>query len=126
MPIDRSQFALITFNSDGLVPAIVQSSSSKRVLMMAWISEESLHRTLELGETVFWSRSRKELWHKGATSGNVQKVNSIEVDCDGDTLLIQVTETGPACHNGTDSCFDTSMLMLDEVCEIVEPVEGDL
>lgn len=126
MPIDRSQFALITFNSDGLVPAIVQSSSSKRVLMMAWMSEESLHRTLELGETVFWSRSRKELWHKGATSGNVQKVNSIEVDCDGDTLLIQVTETGPACHNGTDSCFDTSMLMLDEVCEIVEPVEGDL
>lgn len=126
MPIDTSAIALIAYNSDGLVPAIVQSSSSKRVLMMAWMSAESLQRTLELGETVFWSRSRNELWHKGATSGNVQKVNSIEIDCDGDTLLIQVTEAGPSCHNGTESCFDTSMLMLDEVCEIIEPVEGDL
>ena len=126
MPIDKSAIALIAYNSDGLVPAIVQSSSSKRVLMMAWMSEESLQRTLELGETVFWSRSRNELWHKGATSGNVQIVNSIEIDCDGDTLLIQVTEAGPACHNGTESCFDTSMLMLDEASEIVNPVEGDL
>lgn len=125
MPIDKSAIALIAYNSDGLVPAIVQSSSSKRVLMMAWMSAESLQRTLELGETVFWSRSRNELWHKGATSGNVQRVNSIEIDCDGDTLLIQVTEVGPACHNGTESCFDTSMLMLDEVYDI-EPVEGDL
>lgn len=114
MPIDESALGAIQYDANGLVPAIVQSAQSGRVLMLAWMSSESLKQTLELGETVFWSRSRQELWHKGATSGNVQTVQSIEVDCDGDTLLIRVTEAGPACHNGTESCFDTTMLLLEE------------
>lgn len=97
----------LKFDAQGLIPAIIQSSSSKRVLMMAWMNADSVAQSLELGETVFWSRSRQELWHKGATSGNTQKIDSVEYDCDADTLLIQVTEAGPACHNGTESCFDT-------------------
>lgn len=95
----------IQFNEDGLVPAIVQDGASGRVLMMAWMNPESLHRTLELGETVFWSRSRQELWHKGATSGNVQRVLGWRIDCDGDTLLLFVAPAGPACHTGEESCF---------------------
>jgi phosphoribosyl-AMP cyclohydrolase len=102
----------LKFDDQGLIPAIIQSSKSKRVLMMAWMNAESIARSLEIGETVFWSRSRQELWHKGATSGNTQKIESFEYDCDGDTLLIQVTEAGPACHNGTESCFDTGNLDL--------------
>lgn len=100
----------LKFNEQGLIPAIVQSESTKRVLMMAWMNQESISETLRLGETVFFSRSRNELWHKGATSGNVQLVKKIEVDCDDDTLLITVEEAGPACHNGTESCFDTQTL----------------
>lgn len=107
----------IKFNELGLVPAIVQSVESKRVLMFAWMNQDSLSRTLELGETVFFSRSRQELWHKGETSGNVQRVHSIELDCDGDALLIQVHEAGPACHNGTQSCFDTSLAYEEAACE---------
>lgn len=101
----------IAFNSDGLVPAIVQSSETKRVLMFAWMSPESLALTIEQGETVFWSRSRQVLWHKGATSGNTQRVVSIELDCDSDALLINVTESGPACHTGKESCFDTHLIL---------------
>lgn len=101
----------VAFNSDGLVPAIVQSSQNGRVLMLAWMNAEALAMTIESGETVFWSRSRRELWHKGETSGHVQKVVSIEMDCDSDALLIKVEEAGPACHNGTESCFDTTLLL---------------
>lgn len=100
-------FSDLKFDPNGLIPAVVQASESKRVLMMAWMNAESLTQTIELGETVFWSRSRQELWHKGTTSGNTQEVVSIQADCDGDTLLILVNEAGPACHNGTESCFDT-------------------
>ena len=100
-------FANLQFDQAGLIPAVVQSASTGRVLMVAWMSAESLAKSVELGETVFWSRSRQEIWHKGATSGNVQSIKSIQTDCDGDTLLILVDEAGPACHNGTDSCFDT-------------------
>jgi len=100
----------LKFDSNGLITAVVQSFASKRVLMVAYMNAESLRLTLERGETVFWSRSRGELWHKGATSGNTQRVRSIEVDCDADVLLIQVDEAGPACHNGTESCFDTKTL----------------
>lgn len=100
--------SLVHFDENGLVPAIVQSAKSGRVLMMAWMNAESLAKSLEIGETVFYSRSRRELWHKGATSGNTQTIQSIQVDCDGDTLLIVVEEHGPACHNGTESCFDTA------------------
>jgi phosphoribosyl-ATP pyrophosphohydrolase/phosphoribosyl-AMP cyclohydrolase len=97
----------VSYNAEGLVPVIVQSSATRRVLMMAWMNQESLERSLEIGETVFFSRSRGELWHKGATSGNKQHIDRIEIDCDGDTILAHVTEQGPACHNGTESCFDT-------------------
>ncbi len=100
----------IKWNDQGLAPAIVQSSASKRVLMLAWMNLESLELTLQTGQTVFFSRSRQELWHKGASSGNVQIVDRIEIDCDSDAILLHVTEAGPACHNGTESCFDTSTL----------------
>jgi phosphoribosyl-AMP cyclohydrolase len=100
----------IKWNDQGLAPAIVQSSASKRVLMLAWMNLESLELTLQTGQTVFFSRSRQELWHKGASSGNVQIVDRIEIDCDSDAILLHVTEAGTACHNGTESCFDTATL----------------
>jgi phosphoribosyl-AMP cyclohydrolase len=103
----QALFEDLKFDQSGLITAVVQSASSNRVLMVAWMSRESLQQTIETGETVFWSRSRQELWHKGATSGNTQQVVSIQADCDGDTLLILVNEAGAACHNGTESCFDT-------------------
>ena len=95
----------IRFNEAGLIPAIVQDVQTRQVLMMAWMNAESLRRTLEIGETVFWSRSRQEFWHKGATSGNTQRVVAISLDCDGDTLLVEVEAAGPACHTGAVSCF---------------------
>ncbi|HIT44772.1 MAG TPA: phosphoribosyl-AMP cyclohydrolase [Candidatus Aphodovivens excrementavium] len=95
----------LKYNEAGLIPCIVQDARTREVLMMAWMSEESLALTLERGETVFWSRSRQELWHKGATSGNVQHVEEIRYDCDADTLLALVHPAGPACHTGAVSCF---------------------
>jgi phosphoribosyl-AMP cyclohydrolase len=95
----------LRWDSQGLIPAIVQDSTTQQVLMMAFMNRESLERTLAIGETVFWSRSRRELWHKGETSGNVQKVVEIRIDCDEDTLLILVEPAGPACHTGEVSCF---------------------
>jgi phosphoribosyl-AMP cyclohydrolase len=101
--IDTSK---LTFDANGLIPAIIQSAKNNQVLMIAYMNLESLKLTQEKGETVFFSRSRNELWHKGATSGNTQKVLSIKTDCDSDSLLISVLEMGPACHTGTHSCFD--------------------
>ena len=95
----------LKFNQDGLIPAIVQDATTQQVLMMAWANRESLRLMQEQGETWFWSRSRSELWHKGATSGNTQKITDMYYDCDGDTLLIQVEPAGPACHTGEVSCF---------------------
>ena len=95
----------IKFDASGLIPAVVQDAETKDVLMLAYMNKESLQLTMEKGETVFWSRSRKELWHKGATSGNVQQVVEIRVDCDQDTLLIRVHPAGPACHTGNQTCF---------------------
>jgi len=95
----------IKWDDRGLIPAIVQDANTQQVLMMAYMNVESLRQTLELGETVFWSRSRGELWHKGATSGHTQKVSAIYVDCDEDTLLVMVEPNGPACHTGAVSCF---------------------
>lgn len=104
--LDREAlFAALRFDSAGLLPAVVQDAETGQVLMLAWMNEESLRRTLETGETVFWSRSRREYWHKGATSGNVQRVAELLVDCDGDTLLLRVAPAGPACHTGAVSCF---------------------
>lgn len=98
-------FALIRWNEAGLVPAIAQDVNGGAVLMMAWMNAESLQRTLETGEAVYYSRSRASLWHKGATSGNTQRVIELRVDCDGDTLLLVVEPAGPACHTGAYSCF---------------------
>ncbi len=95
----------LKFNADGLIPAIVQDSKSGTVLMLAYMNEESLQKTIESGMTWFFSRSRNTLWHKGETSGHVQKVLDIRYDCDADTLLVIVEQTGAACHEGTFSCF---------------------
>lgn len=110
MIANQEQLMNLRFNDAGLIPAVVQSASSGRVLMMAWMNLESIRQTFAIGETVFFSRSRDELWHKGSTSGNTQRVLKVEVDCDGDSLLIQVEEAGPACHSGSESCFDTEVL----------------
>ena len=95
----------LKFNEKGLIPAIVQDHYSKKVLMMAWMNAESLALTVSTGTTWFWSRSRQELWNKGATSGNVQHVKRLLFDCDADTLLVIVDSVGPACHTGHRSCF---------------------
>ncbi len=95
----------LKLNADGMIPAIVQEEKSNKVLMMAYMNEESLKLTIETGYTWFYSRSRKELWNKGATSGNKQLVKSVSYDCDGDCLLIVVEQTGAACHTGEKSCF---------------------
>lgn len=97
---------------EGLVPAIVQDVDTREVLMMAYMNRESLKLSLESGETWFWSRSRKELWNKGATSGNVQKIVSLKYDCDGDTLLVEVKPKGPACHTGAVTCFHNEIIVL--------------
>ena len=95
----------IKFNADGLIPAVVIDTDTKQVLMLAYMNAESLRVSMEEGKTCFWSRSRKELWRKGATSGNVQEIVSITADCDADTLLVEVKKAGPACHTGAESCF---------------------
>jgi len=95
----------VKYDEHGLVPAVVQDARTGRVLMLAYMNADSFNRTLECKETWFWSRSRGELWHKGATSGNIQRVTSITIDCDGDAVLIKVNPTGPACHTGAESCF---------------------
>jgi len=95
----------IKWSPEGLVPAVVQDALSKEVLMLAYMNEESLQKSLESGQTWFWSRSRNELWNKGATSGHTQEIVSLHYDCDGDTLLVKVRQNGPACHTGAYSCF---------------------
>ena len=101
--------SVLTFDERGLVPAIVQNAATGEVLMLAYMNAESVAKTIETGETWFWSRSRSALWHKGETSGNTQRVVSIEIDCDGDTLLIRVEPRGPACHTGKPTCFFRSL-----------------
>jgi phosphoribosyl-AMP cyclohydrolase len=95
----------IEFDERGLVPAVLQDATTGQVLMVAWMNEEALQCTQETGQAHFWSRSRQELWHKGATSGNFMNVREIWADCDADTLLLRVDPTGPACHTGEQSCF---------------------
>lgn len=95
----------LRFDARGLIPAVVQDAETGAVLMVAWMDAEALRKTEETGEAHFWSRSRETLWHKGATSGNVQRVREIRVDCDADTLLLRVEPAGPACHTGEQSCF---------------------
>lgn len=99
----------LKFTADGLIPAIIQEQSTGRVLMMAWMNRASLETTVATGKTHFWSRSRQKFWMKGESSGHVQLVKDIAFDCDGDTLLIQVEQTGAACHEGFKSCFFRSV-----------------
>lgn len=100
----------IQFDAQGLVPAIVQDARTKEVLTLAYMNEESYQKTIETGETWFYSRSRQELWHKGATSGNTQKVVAMRTDCDADALVVEVVPNGPACHTGAVSCFHNSII----------------
>lgn len=102
---DNDVVSSVKFDQNGLVPAIVQDYESGVVLMLAYMNEESLRQTLETGYTVFWSRSRRELWPKGSTSGHTQQIKEIRIDCDADTLLFKVIQRGPACHTGSRSCF---------------------
>jgi phosphoribosyl-AMP cyclohydrolase len=104
-----SIFEKLKFDANGLIPAIVQDATNGRVLMMAWMNQASLEKTLATGKTHFWSRSRKQFWMKGETSGHTQTVKDVAFDCDGDTLLIQVEQIGAACHEGYRSCFFRSV-----------------
>ena len=103
------QVAALLKDPSLLIPAIVQDSTSKEVLMLAYMNPESLQMTLSTGKATYWSRSRKELWIKGATSGHFQQVQSISLDCDGDALLLEVIQTGVACHTGEHTCFHTPL-----------------
>ncbi|MCK9267270.1 MAG: bifunctional phosphoribosyl-AMP cyclohydrolase/phosphoribosyl-ATP diphosphatase HisIE [Alkaliphilus sp.] len=114
----------LKFDERGLIPAIVQDVDTKEVLMLAYMNDDSLRKTLGTGETWFWSRSRKELWHKGETSGHIQKVKSINYDCDEDTLLIQVEQIGVACHTGARSCFFNLLYLYEE--ERGEKIDSDI
>ncbi|MBA0050372.1 phosphoribosyl-AMP cyclohydrolase [Streptomyces sp. AJS327] len=96
--------------ADGLVPAVAQQHDTGEVLMLGWMDDEALHRTLTTGRATYWSRSRAEYWVKGDTSGNVQRVVSVALDCDGDTVLVRVDQTGAACHTGDRTCFDADPL----------------
>ena len=103
------QIAALLKDSDALIPAIVQDSTSKEILMLAYMNAQSLELTLTTGKATYWSRSRNELWVKGATSGHYQDVQSIALDCDGDALVLQVIQTGAACHTGERTCFHTPL-----------------
>lgn len=117
MQNENGRINALKWDEKGLIPVIVQDANTHKVLMLAYMNAESLNMTLETGETVFWSRSRNTLWHKGETSGNTQKVRAVYVDCDADTLLVLVETAGPACHTGAVSCFFRT---LDEL----EPNKG--
>ena len=111
----------LKFNSEGLIPAIIQEQSTGRVLMMAWMNRASLERTIESGRTYFWSRSRQKFWMKGESSGHTQTVKGIAFDCDGDTLLIQVEQVGAACHEGYKSCFFRAVENRGGTFKVTEP-----
>lgn len=103
----------VNFDQQGLVPAIAQQTGSGEVLMLAWMSEDSLRITFASGDATYYSRSRRQLWRKGETSGNTQRVVAVHLDCDGDSVLLEVDQVGPACHTGLRSCFDTRVESLD-------------
>lgn len=106
MPLEDAIAHRLRRDSNGLVCAVVQDDDDDRVLMVGWMDDEALHRTLTTGRATYWSRSRQEYWRKGDTSGHIQLVRRVELDCDGDALLLRVEQVGPACHTGTRSCFD--------------------
>lgn len=114
----------VNWNSDGLVPAIAQDAKTGRILMMAWMNRESLQLSAERGEAVYWSRSRNKLWHKGETSGHIQKLHEIRLDCDEDVIVLQVEQLGGiACHTGRESCF--YRVLKDGQWETIDPVLKD-
>ncbi len=117
----------IKFDERGLIPAIVQDAKTREVLTLAYMNQESLARTLETNETWFWSRSRNELWHKGETSGNTQRVVSLALDCDRDAIVVLVDPAGPACHTGAVSCFDipSNHSLLASLYELIESRERE-
>ena len=121
----------IRFDERGLIPAIVQNAATREVLTLAYMNRESLQRTIETKQTWFWSRSRNELWHKGATSGNTQEVMSLALDCDRDAIVVLVNPAGPACHTGAVSCFDISTRsdelgpLLDHLYELIQARERE-
>ena len=104
----------IRWDAQGLLPVVAQERGSGDVLMVAWMNREALQRTVACGQAVYWSRSRRRLWHKGEESGHFQQVHELRLDCDGDAVLLEVDQTGPACHTGTHSCFDADLLLAPE------------
>ncbi len=106
MALDPGIAGRLKRDAQGLVCAVVQQHDTGQVLMVGWMNDEALEQTLTTGRAVFWSRSRQEIWRKGDTSGNIQRVRAVSVDCDGDALLVSVDQVGPACHTGERSCFD--------------------
>ncbi|MFZ0142081.1 MAG: phosphoribosyl-AMP cyclohydrolase [Aeromicrobium sp.] len=109
--LDPAVAARLKRDAAGLVTAVVQDAASRDVLMVGWMDDEALHRTLTTGRSTFWSRSRQDYWVKGETSGNVQDVREVRLDCDGDTVLVVVDPHGPACHTGDRTCFDADRLL---------------
>lgn len=109
-PLDPALVARLRANAEGLVPVVVTEHSTGDVLMLAWMDEEALERTIATGRATYWSRSRREYWVKGETSGHHQRVREIRLDCDGDTLLMKVDQTGGACHTGDHTCFDADLV----------------
>ncbi|GAA3579139.1 phosphoribosyl-AMP cyclohydrolase [Amycolatopsis ultiminotia] len=112
MTLEEQVSARLKRTEDGLIAAVVVEHSTSDVLMMAWMNDEALAATLATRRGTYWSRSRQELWVKGETSGHVQHVREVRIDCDGDTVLLRVDQTGPACHTGTHTCFDTEERLL--------------
>ena len=112
--LDPAIAARLKRSADGLVPAVVQQHDSGEVLMLGWMDDEALHRTLTTRRGTFWSRSRQEYWVKGETSGHTQRVVEVRLDCDGDTVLMKVDQQGPACHTGADTCFDRDLLLAED------------
>jgi phosphoribosyl-AMP cyclohydrolase len=108
--LDPAVAARLKRDADGLVCAVAQQRGTGEVLMVAWMDDEALHRTLTTGRATYWSRSRKAYWVKGESSGHTQHVHEVRLDCDGDTVLVVVDQTGPACHTGTRTCFDADVL----------------
>lgn len=106
VPLDPAIAQRLRRDAQGLLCAVIQDEADNRVLMVGWMDDEALHRTLTTGRVTFWSRSRQEYWRKGDTSGHAQYVRGVELDCDGDALLVRVQQVGPACHTGVRSCFD--------------------
>jgi phosphoribosyl-AMP cyclohydrolase len=112
--LDPAIAARLKRDPQGLVTAVVQQHDTGEVLMVGWMDDEALHRTLTTGRTTFWSRSRQAYWVKGETSGHRQHVEEVRLDCDGDTLLVKVDQEGPACHTGSRTCFDADLLPLSQ------------